>query len=348
MTERLKHDGLAKKVLSDPIAAREFIDHYLPESCKSLLDLATVKVEKESFVEENLKQKFSDLLFSIKMKNHKEAFIYTLIEAEISPKYWTAFKLWKYMFLLLERHKTEKKAKFPLIIPIVIYHGNQPFNVPRNLWDLFTHPSLAKELMGGDYQLVDLYNTPDDQIKQKKHLGMMEYFMKYVHTRDMLKLWDQFLENFKSCIVLDKEKGYIYIRNFLWYTDRKLSEDKYTDLENIIRKHLPKENIMRTIAQKYRDEGMQIGQKKGKIEGIQIGKEKGKIEGKIEGIQIGQKKGKIEGKIEGIQIGQKKGKIEGENEKALSIAKAMVGKRYPLEDIIFLTGLSRSRIEGLL
>ncbi|MEF2233371.1 MAG: Rpn family recombination-promoting nuclease/putative transposase [Candidatus Cardinium sp.] len=44
MTERLKHDSLAKKILSDPIAAQEFLDNYLPESCKSLLDLTTLKV----------------------------------------------------------------------------------------------------------------------------------------------------------------------------------------------------------------------------------------------------------------------------------------------------------------
>ncbi|MEF2228694.1 MAG: Rpn family recombination-promoting nuclease/putative transposase [Candidatus Cardinium sp.] len=112
-----------------------------------------------------------------------------------------------------------------MVIPIVLYHGKTPFNVPRNLWELFSEPSLAKEFMGGDYQLVDLYAMPDDVIKKKAHLGMMEYFMKYIHTRDMVKLWEGFLENFKSCIALDKEKGYIYIRTFLWYTDSKLPED---------------------------------------------------------------------------------------------------------------------------
>ncbi len=132
MTERLKHDSLAKKILSDPIAAQEFISHYLPESCKSILDLNTLKVEKESYVEEDLKQKFSDLVFSIKMKNNEKAFIYTLVEAEVSPNYWIAFKLWKYIFLLIERHKTKHQSKLPLVIPIVIYHGTRPFNVPRS------------------------------------------------------------------------------------------------------------------------------------------------------------------------------------------------------------------------
>ncbi|AWN81618.1 hypothetical protein DK880_00286 [Candidatus Cardinium hertigii] len=143
---------------------------------------------------------------------------------------------------------------------------------------------------------------------------MLEYFMKYIYSRDMIKLWEEFLETFKSCILLDKEKGYIYVRNFLWYSDSKLPEDKQPVLENIITKYLPredKENIMRTIAQKYRDEGIQIGQEKG--------------------IQIGQEKG--------IQIGQEKGKIE--------IAKAMLLKGYPMEDIVLLTGLSSSHIQDL-
>ncbi|UWW96551.1 MAG: hypothetical protein NMK33_03775 [Candidatus Cardinium sp.] len=86
-----------------------------------------------------------------------------------------------------------------------------------------------------------------------------------------------------------------------------MTEDKYPELEKIIREHIPKEDkedIMRTIAQKYRDEG--------------------------------------------IQIGQEKGKLEGEKEKAITIARSMLEKRYPLEDIILLTGLSRSQIHELM
>ena len=68
---------------------------------------------------------------------------------------------------------------------------------------------------------------------------------------------------------------------------------------------------MRTIAQKYREEGIRIGQEEGKLEGIQLGQEKGKEEGKIE------------------------------------IAKSMLLRGYPIEDIIALTGLSPSRIQEL-
>ncbi|TSJ80884.1 MAG: hypothetical protein NMK33_05620 [Candidatus Cardinium sp.] len=51
---------------------------------------------------------------------------------------------------------------------------------------------------------------------------------------------------------------------------------------------------------------------------------------------------------EGIQIGKEKWKLEGEMEKARSIAKSMLLKGYPIDDIIMLTGLSRSHIQRLI
>ncbi len=119
--------------------------------------------------------------------------------------------------------------------------------------------------MTEDYQLVDLQSMSDDEIVQKKHLGMMEYVMKHIHQRDMIKLWEQFLERFKLEILVDKENGYIYLRSFLWYTDAKLPEEKQSELEQLLAKYLSEEekgNIMRTIAQKYIDEGEARGEEK--------------------------------------------------------------------------------------
>ncbi|KJV62598.1 Rpn family recombination-promoting nuclease/putative transposase [Rickettsia amblyommatis] len=280
MAKKLKHDALVKKILTEKIAAQEFLEHYLPSDFKELIDLREITVEKESFVEDELKRKYSDIIYSVKTRDQEKAFVYVLIEAQSSCDYWIALRLWKYMLLLCERHENNKN-KLPLICPLLIYNGSEVYNAPRNFWELFTKPERAKKLMVQDYQLVDLQNQSDDEIEQKKHLGMMEYFLKHIHQRDMLKLWDEFLIRFKPSIIMDKESGYIYLRSFLWYTDAKISEEKQQELEQIIVKHLSteeKDNIMRTIAQKYIDEGVQHGI----IQGIQQGIEKGKAEGKAE------------------------------------------------------------------
>jgi len=53
---------------------------------------------------------------------------------------------------------------------MVVYNGTSRYNAPKNLWDLFTMPDLAKQLLAGDYQLIDLQSMPDADIKKKQTL----------------------------------------------------------------------------------------------------------------------------------------------------------------------------------
>ncbi|WP_371222736.1 Rpn family recombination-promoting nuclease/putative transposase [Orientia tsutsugamushi] len=288
MTKQLKHDSLAKTIMSDPVAAQEFLEYYLPSDFKSLIDLSQIKVEQESYIEESLKKKYSDIVYKVATKKHGNAFIYILIEAQSTVDYWTALRLWRYTLLLCERHKKEK-TKLPLVYNLVIYNGKEVYSAPRNLWDLFTDSMIAKQLMTSDYQLVDLQSMSNDEIVRKKHIGMLEYMLKHIHQRDMLKLWEEFLIKFKHVLILDKEKGYVYLRSFLWYTDTKLLESQQPELEQVLAKYLSEEekgNIMRTIAEKYIDEG--------RAEGIEIGETKGIAKGIAEGIEIGEVKAKQE------------------------------------------------------
>ncbi len=260
-------DALFKKIIEEPSVAQEFLEYYLPQDFKKLVDLSKIKIEKESYVEDSLRRQLSDIVYSIQTRDNKTAFVYTLIEHQSKSDYWIPFRLWKYTLLLCERHK-KNKNKLPLIYNIVFYNGSEPYKAPRNLWQLFVHPKQAKKLLTKDYKLVDLRSMPDDEIKHKKRLGIMEYFMKKIYQRDMIKLWDEFLETFKADVIVDKEKGYIYIKWLLWYTDSKVPENRQQELEQVITKHLSKteENIMRTIAQKYIDEGEAKGKAERNIE----------------------------------------------------------------------------------
>ena len=67
-----------------------------------------------------------------------------------------------------------------------------------------------------------------------------------------------------------------------WYIDGKLSEEKRDELSNLMIEHLPKndgENIMRSIADSYRDEGVSKGILIGMNEGIAIGEARGEARG---------------------------------------------------------------------
>jgi predicted transposase/invertase (TIGR01784 family) len=76
---RSKHDALVKHLLGKQVAAVEFLEHYLPADFKALINLSTIKLEKESFVEEPLKRQLSDLVYSVKTKDNEDAFVYVLL-----------------------------------------------------------------------------------------------------------------------------------------------------------------------------------------------------------------------------------------------------------------------------
>ncbi|KJV99903.1 putative permease [Rickettsia amblyommatis str. Darkwater] len=203
-SERPRHDELFKKVMSEPVAARKFLEHYLPVSFKNKININSVKIEKESFVTEDLRKRPSDVVYSVSLQKNNikdnttdgndKAYVYTLIEHQSSSDYWIAFRLWQYMLLLCERHKDankknkQERGKFPLICPIVVYANNKPYNAPRSFWELFEDSSTAKALMSDEYLLVDLQKQSDDEIEKKKHLGMMEYMLKHIRARDILNL----------------------------------------------------------------------------------------------------------------------------------------------------------------
>ena len=139
--------------------------------------------------------------------------------------------------------------------------------------------------------------------------------MKHVQMRDMLKLWQNLFEKLPDAVIMDKEHGYFYISNLLWYIDGKLSEEKRDELSGLIIEHLPKddgEELMRTIADTYIEEGV--------AKGIAIGKN------------------------EGIAIGEARGEARGVEKRNIEIARRMLQENTDIKFIASVTGLSTDDI----
>lgn len=311
---KVNHDSLIKKALENPLIAQEFLSEYLPDEYKSLIDLSTINVEKESFVEESLKKKLSDMVFSVQMRDQPKdksanAFIYTLVEHQSYSDHFIAFRLLKYSLLLLERH-ARGKNRLPVILPLVIYNGKSRYKAPKNLFDLFACPDIARKAMTDDYNLIDLQAMDDQKIDYQKHLSFLLYTMKHIYERDTIAMLKEAMSRCHKAIIIDKEQNYILTKLILYYTDAKVPEEKKQLLEQLIVDNLPKEeadNIMRTIADSYIEEGFN----KGMIQGIEKGIE------------------------------------EGASKKAEEIAKAMLLDGAAVEKISRITGLSINEIQKL-
>ena len=154
----------------------------------------------------------------------------------------------------------------------------------------------------------------DDSIDYGKHLSFLLYTMKHIHERDTLAMIRDAMSRCSRAIVIDKEQNYILTRLILWYSGSKVPEKSKHLLEQLIVDNLPKDeanNIMRTIADSYIEEGFN------------------------------------KGIIQGIEKGMEKGIEQGKNKKAIEIAKNLLSQKIDIKTISAATGLSLADIKAL-
>lgn len=58
------HDAVFRQMLMQKEVARDFLAIHLPEAFLAICDLDSLKLESGSFVEDNLRSRYSDILYS--------------------------------------------------------------------------------------------------------------------------------------------------------------------------------------------------------------------------------------------------------------------------------------------
>ena len=91
------HDRFFKELFAHLPTARDFVRHYLPEPLGAAIDLRTLTIVKESFIDEQLRNYFSDLLFHAKRKQGGDVLIYILLEHKSLPDVMVALQLLLYL-----------------------------------------------------------------------------------------------------------------------------------------------------------------------------------------------------------------------------------------------------------
>ncbi|CSW38115.1 putative transposase [Shigella sonnei] len=79
------HDAAFRSFLANPDVARDFLELHLPAEYRQLCDLSTLKLEPATFVEPDLHQYASDILWSVKTTGGEDGYVYTLIEHQSTP-----------------------------------------------------------------------------------------------------------------------------------------------------------------------------------------------------------------------------------------------------------------------
>jgi len=176
------HDKLFKEVWSDLENARVFLENYLPSELLAVMDLASLEIHKGSFVEKNLKEYHSDLLYRVKTSNG-QAFIYVLFEHKSYPDSLIHFQLLKYMIGIWSLGlKQNRSKKLSPIVPLVMYHGKKPWSAPERFSGLFDEELDLPRVFVPDFQylLFDLSRYSDEEIRGTILVRVVLMMFKYV------------------------------------------------------------------------------------------------------------------------------------------------------------------------
>jgi predicted transposase/invertase (TIGR01784 family) len=280
------HDKFFRQSMSDPRVAHDFFEAHLPDKIKALADLNTLKLSKESYIDQALKESIVDALFSVNFSHHK-GYFYVLVEHQSTVDQQMPFRLLKYLVRVMEHHLKENQTKeLPLIYPLVFYTGPTAYSASLDLFDLFPEPTLARDIFLQPFQLVDVNQIPDEVLQTRIWDGLMALCLKYVYQHDILPILNKYLLSlFKE---LAKQEGEDYIEQVLVYLIRsaKISDKKLFCA--ILEENLPPaigEKVM-TLAEQLKQEGHKEGLQAGIILGRQEGHQEGRLEGRQEGERL--------------------------------------------------------------
>jgi hypothetical protein len=178
-----------------------------------------------------------------------------------------AFRLLVYRVRLMERHLKQYPAQpLPLIYPFVVYNGEQPWDAPIDLFALFgERRQLAKEWLTSPTRLLDMRTLHDEDVSRRQWSGLMEFALKHRKIVDFKGFLDKLLpwiQTIERTDVAGFSLGKIVIKYVLNGSDAKGRELFLQKMHQYLSPQLG-DQVMKTIAQEFREEGIHQGVQQG-------------------------------------------------------------------------------------
>ena len=184
-----------------------------------------------------------------------------------------------------QKIKNEKAKHIPVIIPMVIYHGKQNWELGNALDTMIQgYDELSDDIKQGipnfRYHVYDLNRFSDEVIVLGSFYYVVLSILKHVNRHDEQELLEA-LKRVAAALnaMNEKETATEYFETCLRYVYEVVPEFSKVN-SNIVQKYIEEifpegSEVAMTLAEVLRDEGFEKGIEKGKKEGIEEGIEKG-------------------------------------------------------------------------
>jgi predicted transposase/invertase (TIGR01784 family) len=272
------HNNFFQYALSHPAAARNLIEMHLPADLVQILDLDSLELQKDSFVDDELRDSYSDMLYSIRLSGQDlsgqygepvEGQVYLLLEHKSQSDPMTCFQLLRYIVRIWEQRLRKGQSLCP-VFPLVIYHGQEAWSAPVRLEELIGGPDVLFEHgVRMAYPVVDIGQIPDELLATDPFLQSVLGLLKYSRKRN----FEDKLEFFLRCLleIGTAELQTEHLDAVLVYVTTVSPSIPLETLAMTIQKIFPTQIEPGSIADEYMKKGRQEGKQEGLKEGLKEG-----------------------------------------------------------------------------
>jgi hypothetical protein len=271
------HDALFKTTFSQIEHATGELQAILPPGLVAHINFATLALCPGSFVDDDLRQRHADLLFTAEIGS-KKALLYLLFEHQSTVDPLMLFRLLAYMVRIWEEHvRADPEAKLlPAIIPVVLHHSRSGWTAKLAFDDLLDVDAtvlaeIAPHVPRFRCVLDDLGEASEDGLRARamSALGrLVLWCLKNSRTPEQLVTqigrWGELMRQVARAPDGVAALGRIF--RYMWELDERLGTE---ELRELVAREVGKdvEEAIVTTADMLRAEGRSQGRSEGLAEG---------------------------------------------------------------------------------
>ena len=275
VTTNAPHDAVFKAVFEQPEHAAAELQHVLSADLVAAIDWSSLALEPGSFVDEDLADQHSDLLFSASATaSGEKVLVYLLFEHQSSNDPKMALRLLRYMVRIWDRFaQTHPAEPLPLIVPAVLAQVPGGWSSPTRFSELFS-PELGDlgraVLPDFSFAVDDLHRTTDDELRRRALADQAKLTLWLMRdARDGAALLQGMADWAETLEALGRSPGGVDALGRLLRYIVLVSDDlQLAQIRDMLKVRAPAaEALTMTIAEQLRAEGRTEGRTEGRAEG---------------------------------------------------------------------------------
>ena len=283
------HDRLLNQSLQQIDAARTLLANHLPPEVVQHLQLHTLAHADTSFIDQNLRRRFADRLFSVQVSDEAVAswglktnfvYIFVLVDHKSTDDPQTLVQMLGYIVRIWENALACRRPLAP-ILPWVIYNGVGPWRSARSLAELIPVPeSWRRYVPALELAILDVSRMADAEMVGDPNLQVTLTLLKYGRGENLENILRSLFQWLSEILSPQQARNLLdTIRVYVMSVNPVVGEEKMSEL---VTEFWPVQPELGSVA----DQLIKKGEAKGEARGIALGEARGETRASIKTIRI--------------------------------------------------------------